>query len=418
MPRNRKRSRSIITFGAAALVAAALIAAFWPRPVLVDLAPVRRGPMTVTIDEEGRTQVRDPYVVSTPVAGELQRVTVQPGEKVIRNQTIVAQMRPANPSALDMRTREQANAAVNAAEAALRVARADLNAALANREFAQSELERVRLLVERGIASQVALERAEQTARVARANVDTVEAAIAMREAELNNARAQLIGFDDPALATALADTGRLLPSIPLRTPIDGTILRVIEKSETTLPAGAPILEIGDVEGDLEVMAELLSSDAVQVSVGDRVVITGWGGSVDLAGTVSRIDPYGYTKFSALGVEEQRVKTTVQFADPLAERGNLGHGFRVELRIVIWEDPDTLIVPSSALFRQNRDWAVFVNQGGRAMLRILRIGRNNGTEAEVLEGLDAGAEVVLFPSASLSDGQRIARRRIGQEPRP
>ena len=412
MPNKKKNSRMILTATATVLVVGVLAAAFWPRSTLVEMAEVRQGKMIVTINEEGRTRVKEPYVVSSPVAGELQRVTVLPGERVVGGETIVARMRPANPSALDVRTREQAHAAVTAAEAALRVAHADLNAAEAKNEFAQSDLERVRKLVERGVASKVTLERAEQAAKVARANLDTVRAAIAMREAELANARAQLIGFDDMALAAALADSEGPTRSIPLRAPIDGTILKVIQKSETTLPAGEPILEIGDVDGDLEVVAELLSSDAVQVSEGDRVIITNWGGQNDLSGIVSRIDPYGYTKYSALGVEEQRVETTIQFTDPEEDRSELGHGYRVEVRIIVWEADDAVVVPSAALFRQGSDWAVFAVEDGRAVLRRIEVGRNNGVDAEVLNGVKAGETVVLFPSANLVDGMRVARRRL------
>ena len=410
MAKKKKRSRLMMTLGAVVLVGGALAAAFWPRAILVDMAAVRSGPMIVTINEEGRTQVREPYVVSAPVAGELQRVSVLPGERVVKGETVVAQMRPVNPSALDVRTREQALAAVTAAEAALRVARADLNAAMANQDFSASELERANQLVERQIFSKVAQERAEQAARVAEANVDTVQAAIAMREAELKNANAQLIGFDDDRLSEALKRDNGAAHSIPLKAPIDGTILKIIQKSETTLAAGAPILEIGDIEGDLEVVAELLSSDAVQVVTGNRVLITNWGGTSDLAGQVSRIDPYGYTKYSALGVEEQRVETTIQFTDPNKELGNLGHGYRVEVRIVVWEAEDAIIVPSSALFRQHQNWAVFAVKDGRAALRTVSIGKNNGVEAQLLDGLTPGDQVILFPSANLVDGQRVARR--------
>ncbi len=412
MAGKKRYSRSILTVAASLAIAGILLAAFWPRPMLVDLATVKRGDMIVTINEEGRTRVKEPYVVSSPVAGELQRVTVLPGDRVVGGETIVARMSPANPSALDVRTREQAIAAVSAAEAALRVARADLNAALATDVFAQSELERTQKLVDKGIASKVAMERSEQAAKIAKANLDTVQAAISMREAELANARAQLIGFDDAGLAQALEDNERPSYSIPMRAPIDGTILKVIHKSETTLPAGEPILEIGDIEGDLEVMAELLSSDAVQVSEGNRVIITNWGGPGDLSGSVSRIDPYGYTKYSALGVEEQRVETTIQFDGPSEDRGTLGHGYRIEVQIVVWAQEDVVIVPSAALFRQGQNWAVFANADGRAVLREVEIGRNNGIEAQVLSGLEPGETVVQFPSANLTDGARIAERKL------
>jgi len=396
--------------GAFALVAAGLATAFWPRAVLVDIGSVSIGPMQVTINEEGRTKVRERYVVSAPVAGELQRVTVHPGDKVIRGESVVARMRPVNPDALDIRTREQARAAVMAAEAALRVARADLNAAIATRDFADSELERMRTLIEKGIASQVAQERAQQEARVARAHVETFVAAIAMREAELENARALLIGFEDRALATALGNGGSAEPDIPLYAPIDGTILQVIQESETTLAAGAAILEIGDVDRNLEIVAELLSSDAVQISVGDPVIVTNWGGPSDLGAEIYRIEPFGFTKYSALGVEEQRVNTTIRFTDPPEAWNTLGHGYRVEVRIVVWQDESAMRVPSSALFRRDGAWSVFAVAGGRARLTAVVIGHNNGVQAEVLEGLSPGDRVVLYPSAGLIDEARVAQR--------
>ena len=410
MAKTRKRSRLFLTIISIVVVAGALAAAFWPRPVMVDMGEVMRAGMVVTIDEEGRTRVRDTYVVSTPVAGRLQRVEVEPGDRVERGKTIVAHMLPTNPAALDVRTREQARAAVVAAKAALRVAQADRNAAIAVRDFAVTELERTEQLAERGIASEVALDRARQAARVARANVDTAEAAIAMREADLANAQALLIGFDDKGLAAAVSSG--LSEDIPVYAPTDGHILRVIQQSETTLPAGAPIMEIGNIENDLEVVVKLLSTDAVQVSPGNRVIIDDWGGPAVLPGEVVRVDPFGFTQYSALGVEEQRVNTVIRFTGPPQDYQSLGHGFRVEARIVVWENPDALIVPSSALFRDRENWAVFRVEAGVARLRQVGIGRNNGIQGEVLDGLAAGDRVILFPSSGLTDGTRVVQRRI------
>lgn len=409
MAKAKKRSRLILTAATVLLVGGALAAAFWPQPTLVDMGTVTRGTLQLTIDEEGRTRVRDAYIVSTPVAGQLQRVGVRPGDPVVRGETIVAHMRPTNPAALDVRTREQAQAAVTAAEAALRVARADLNAAMANRDLAETELDRTAQLVERGISSEAALDSAQQTARVALANVDTAEAAISMREAEITNAQAQLIGFDDPRLAAAI---GMGDDDIPLYAPANGRILRVMQQSETSLPAGAPIMEIGNIENDLEVVVELLSTDAVQVTVGDPVVIADWGGPRDLAGEVVRVDPFGITQFSALGVEEQRVNATVAFASPPEDHAGLGHGFRVETRIIVWQAEDTLIVPSSALFRNNDAWSVFIVADGLAVMREIEIGPNNGIEAQVTNGLSDGDRVILYPSSGLSEGMSVTERVI------
>lgn len=409
MAKAKKRSRLILTTGVVLLVAGALAVAFWPKPTMVDMGEVTRGTMRLTIDEEGRTRVRDAYIVSTPVAGQLQRVSVQPGDPVIRGETIVAHMRPTNPAVLDVRNREQAQAAVAAAQAALRVARADLNAALAGRDLAQTELGRTEQLVDRGIASEAALDRARQAARVAQANVDTAEAAISMRQAEIANAQAQLIGFDDHGLAAAI---GTRSDDIPLYAPSDGRILRVMQQSETSLPAGAPIMEIGNIENDLEVVVDLLSTDAVQVAVGDQVIITDWGGATDLAGEVIRVDPFGITQFSALGVQEQRVNAVIAFVSPPEDYAGLGHGFRVETRIVVWETEDTLIVPASALFRSSGTWAVFFVENDTAQLRTIEIGPNNGVEAQVTAGLSEGDRVVLYPSSGLSNGMSVAERVI------
>lgn len=408
MAKARKRSRLFLTIGAVVLIGGALAAAFAPRPMMVDMGIVSRGPMTVTIDEEGRTRVRDAYVVSTPVAGRLQRVEVNPGDPVVRGETVVAHMRPTNPAALDIRTREQARAAVEAAEAALRVARADLNAAIANRDFADSDLTRNQRLSERGIIAEAVLDRARQESRVAQANIDTAEAAISMRLAEVANARAQLIGFDDPGQNSGTGGGD----DIPIHAPATGRILRIMQQSETTLPSGAPIMEIGNVSSDLEVVVELLSTDAVQVQPGDRVIIDDWGGPQTLSGVVERVDPFGVSKFSALGVEEQRVTAVIRFSDPAQAHTGLGHGFRVEARIVVWEAADTLVVPASSLFRNAGDWAVFRVRDGTAHLLAVTPGRNNGIEAQVLDGLEKGDRVVLFPSSGLTDGAGVAQRTV------
>lgn len=410
MARAKKRSRLILTILVVLLIGGALTAAFWPRPVMVDLGEVTRGPMMVSIDEEGRTRVAEAYVVSTPVAGRLQRVQVDPGDPVVRGKTVVAHMRPSNPAALDVRTREQALAAVQAAEAALRVARADLNAAIANRDLAETELDRAEQLAERGTVSAAARDRARQEARVSEAAVETAEAAISMREADLANARAQLIGFDDQGLASAIGNTHS--DDIPLYAPADGRILRIMQQSETTLPAGAPIMEIGDIDGELEVVVDLISSDAVQVATGNPVIIEDWGGAVPLAGEVRRIDPFGITKFSALGVEEQRVPVTVALTGPPEERSALGHGYRVEVRIVVWQQADALRVPASALFRTGEEWSVFVVDEGVAELRMIVIGRNNGVVAEVQDGLSPGEQVILYPSTAIAGGTAVEQRSV------
>lgn len=410
MAKPKRYSRRIIAGLLVVLVAGVLTAAFWPRPVLVDFGTVTKGPLIVTIDEEGRTQVSEPYIVATPIAGRLQRVQVHPGEPVVRGETIVAHMLPTNPVALDVRTREQGQAAVSAATASLRVAEADLSAAKANRDLAQSELARTKRLFDSQISSQAALDRAEQNARVAEAAVDVAKAAIAIREADVAKAQALLIGLEDPRLAAAVDQDNS--DSIPLYAPADGRILRIMQESETTLPAGAPIMEIGNIEDDLEIIVDLISSDAVKVQTGNRVIIEGWGGDTALSGTVHRVDPFGVTKVSALGVEEQRVPLTIALTSDPSDFKGLGHGFRVEVRIVIWESENTLQIPTSALFRNGSDWATFVERDGAAQMVTVQIGHSNGISTEVSDGVTEGDSVILYPSAAIEDQIKIAKRNV------
>jgi HlyD family secretion protein len=408
----RKIPRSIFTILTIGILGAALAFAFWPRPESVDIGEVTIDRMIVTIDEEGRTRVHEAYVVSTPVAGRLLRVDVEPGDSVERFKTVVAQMLPGNPAALDVRSREQARSGVAAAEAALRHSRAELNRAIADKELADADLDRTRTLRRNGTVSEIELDRTIRAARAAQASYDTAEAGIEMRQAELENARAQLMGIDDQQRLSATPVDTEQAGEIPILAPTKGRVLRVIQQSETTLPAGAPILEIGDIDSDLEVIVELLSTDAVQVAPGDPVLIEKWGGPGTLNAVVGRVDPWGFTKFSALGVEEQRVNVIIRFADPQSALVGLGHGFRVEARIVVWEDDNALVVPSSALFRDGRDWAVFLVENGRAQRRQVTIGHNNGVQAQVLSGLEVEDRVILYPASSLSDGMRIAPREI------
>lgn len=413
----RKHSRTWMMVGAAGLVVAALVYAFWPRATPVDMGEAKRADMVVTIDEEARTRVRDAYVVSAPIAGRLLRVEVKPGDQVEGGQSVVARMLPINPPALDVRSREQARTAVQAAEAAVQAARADLKKAIAEREFAESDVGRKRSLKEKNVISQAALDDAERAFRAASASLDVAKANIAVKEADVANARARLISFDNPNPQMRFDAPSRfggtdVANTIPITAPVSGRILRVIQESETTVAAGTAILEIGDISNDLEVIAELLSTDAVQVAPGDRVLIRKWGGSDTLNGVVERVEPWGFTKTSALGVEEQRVKAIIEFTDPPARRRALGHGFRVEVQIVIWEAKDALTVPSSALFRQGSDWAVFRVEGGRAKLTKLDVGRNNGTLAEVKSVIEAGAVVILYPGPSLTDGIKVTPRRV------
>ena len=408
MAKRAKLSRNVLILSAIAAIGITLFLAFKPTATEVDLGLVSRGDLSVTISEEGRTKVRETYVVSTPVAGRLLRVQLHPGDPVIKGETIVARMRPINPVVLDSRTREQASAALQGALAALRVAKADYNAVQAAEELARLDYTRTKSLFDSGITSEVALQRARSALQTSQARRETADASIQLREADVANARASLMGLDELDMEGAGAQENG--DEILLRAPSDGKILRVLQESETTLAVGAPIMEIGDIASGLEVEVELISSDAVQVSVGDPVILRDWGGPQDLHGEVRRIDPYGITKQSALGVEEQRVRVEIALLSPAAERAGLGHGYRLEAAIVIWQGNDILTVPASALFRQNGQWSVFRAQNGIAQTTSVEIGKSDGLRTEVLAGLNEADEVVLYPSAAIEHGSAIAAR--------
>ena len=412
MKKSTRLSRNAIMLVFASVIALALIYAVWPKPLVVDMVAPERGRMTVTIDEEGRTRVRDAYVVSAPIAGRLMRVEVEPGDSVLGGETVIANMLANPPSALDVRTREQARAGVTAAAAALRVSRADLNSALADQDLADVELARYRTLSESGSAAQRRLDQAERAKRSADARVDTAKAAISMREAELANARARLIEFDQSSAAPETEVVAGEM--IPLSAPISGRVLRVLQESEMTVSPGQPILEIGDTSNDLEVVSELLSTDAVQVEAGDQVIIDKWGGDEPLHGVVERVEPWGFTKFSALGVEEQRVNTIIRFADPLEDRSALGHGYRVEVQIVIWQSEDALVIPSSALFRANGGWAVFAVRNGRATQVQVNAVQSNGPQTAIAGDLSARDLIIPYPASELQHGARVKQRDVSE----
>ena len=404
-------SRTIVIAAVLLLVALFFLYAFWPRAITVDLATIERGSLMVTIDEEAKTRVHDAFVVSAPVAGRLLRVDVEPGDFVAETETIVAKITPANPTVLDIRSEEQARAAVEAAEAALALARADVKKTNADEAYTRAEVERYRELRPHDAVSQSQLDQKERAWRAASAARDMARASVSMREADLKNARAMLMTFSQ-AEKLSLTTNPHPKEVLSLRAPISGRVLRVIQESETILQAGAPVLEIGDPQSDLEVVAELLSTDAVKVETGNRVIIEKWGGDKPLEGIVERIEPWGFTKFSALGVEEQRVNVVIRFTGDETARSALGHGYRTEVRIVIWEDDDALKAPVSALFRSAGKWAVFKVEKGKARFTEIEISESNGSEATVLSGLSENDQVILYPGNQIVDQVRVKRRSL------
>jgi len=383
----------------ALLVLALLVLALWPDAVASDLAPVTRGGLTVTLDEEGETRVRRRFLVSAPVAGRLLRIDHEPGDRVVRGETVVAALLPIDPTPLDARSRAEAEAAVAAARAGVERARAEAERAAAAAGLAAAQLARYRELATAGVTSAGELDSREAEARASEEARRAAEFSLAAATHQLAAARARLL--------QASGNPGG--GEIPVLAPIDGVVLRRLRESEAAVPAGEPLLELGD-PADLEIVADYLSADAVRIPAGAPVGIEQWGGSAPLAGRVRRVEPHGFTKISALGVEEQRVNVVIDLEGSPEAWSELGDGYRVEVRSVVWEGSDLLLVPLSALFRQGGGWAVFVAEGGRARRRAVEIGHRDDLAAEVLSGLSAGDEVVVHPSESLADGARLRRR--------
>jgi HlyD family secretion protein len=384
---------------AAALMGVLLVVALWPEATAVEVGSVTRGAMVVTVDEEGETRVHHRYVVSAPVAGTLERIDLESGNGVQRGKTVLARLRPEAPVLLDARARVEATAAVAAARNTLGRARAEEQRARAALELAASELKREQELAVAGLTTQQSLEARRNLVVSAEETLNGAQYATAAANAELDRARARL-------MPTRLAPEGKV---IEILAPVDGVVLRLFRESEGVVPAGERLLEIGD-PSHVEIVADLLSTDAVKVKPGMRVDVEHWGGDTPLAAWVERVEPAGFTKVSALGVEEQRVNVIIDFEDDRAAWRAMGDGFRVEARIAIWEAEDVVRVPTSALFRVGDQWAVYVVQNGRARRVTLELGQRTATDAEVRKGLNAAQLVVLHPPDTLTDNARVVVR--------
>jgi HlyD family secretion protein len=385
----------LVAAGVAALVAVAM----WPTTASVDVGAIARGPLVVTVDEEGVTRVRDRFVISAPVSGRVLRIELEPGDEVKRG-SIVARVRAEAPPLLDARTRAEAEAAIESARAALGRARAEEERARAAQAQAQRELVRARELLKNELTSRQIQEAREAESRAAEEALNAATFAVRVASSELQRAEARLAPTQ-PDLA------GRV---VSVESPVDGVVLKRLRESESVVPAGDQLVEIGDPRR-LEIVSDLLSTDAVRVRPGARAMIEQWGGDRALDAKVRRVEPAGFTKISALGVEEQRVNVVLDFVNPAEAWAALGDAYRVEVRIVIWETADALKVPTSALFRQGEAWAVYVfGADSRAHRTLVELGRQTGQEAEVLKGLSDGARVILHPSDTLTDDARVMER--------
>jgi HlyD family secretion protein len=381
-----------------AVIGGLLAVALWPTTVPVDVAAVARGPLVVTIDEEGMTRVRDRFVVSAPLTGRVLRIELEPGDPVTRGQ-VVARVRAEASPLLDARTRAEAQAAVESAKAALGRTGAEEERAKATLAQVRRELARLRELAKDGLTTQQEIDAREADVRVAEESLNAATFGVREAVSEIRRAEARLAPSGPDV-------SGRV---VTVTAPVNGVVLKRVRESETVVPAGEPLLEIGDPHG-LEIVADLLSTDAVRVKPGARTMVEQWGGDKKLEARVRRIEPAGFTKISALGVEEQRVNVVLDFTNPAAAWAALGDAYRVEVRIVIWEAADVLKVPTSALFRDGEKWAVYVASDDRARRTLIEIGQQTGQEGEVLSGLAEGARVILHPGDTLTDGARVKPR--------
>jgi len=375
-----------------------ILFALRPQKQPVDAAVIGRDSLQVSIDEEGETRVRDRYVVSSPLAGRVLRIELEPGDPVAAGKTVVAALKPADPILLDARSTAEAQARVRAAEASVATAKADRDRASAEVRFADADLARVARLQSEAIVSKEQLDAATLRADTRREAQRASEFAIRTSQHQLELARAALRPAGEGGQST-----------IEIRSPIDGVVLRRLRESESVVAPGEALLELG-APGQIEIVSDLLSTDAVRIKPGTRVLIEQWGGPAALEGKVRRVEPSGFTKISALGVEEQRVNVVIDIVSPSEQWQSLGDGFRVEVRILVWEKDDVLKVPTSALFRRGEDWAVFVIEDGKAIERKVGIGQRNGLEAQILEGLQAGERVVMHPGDQIENGVGVELR--------
>jgi len=389
----------------AAGVVAALVFAMQPKPVLVDVATIARGPLVVTISDDGRTRIRERYVVSAPLSGRLVRIGLDPGDEVVARETHLTTIEPTDPTLLDPRAIALAQARVKAAEARGSQARPRLASALETLNLEEAEMGRLQQLAKKNAVSEQELNRQTVAFRKAQNDYSAARFEVEIAEFEIEQAKAALLRTDSNDDNSEIAEW-----SFPITSPISGRVLRVFQESATIVKPGDRIMELGD-PADLEVEVDVLSTDAVKIPPGARVMLNEWGGDKSLEARVRLVEPSAFTKVSALGIEEQRVNVIIDFVDPPETRTVLGDGFRVEADIVRWEADDVLTVPTGALFREGGQWSVFViNSDNITELQPLELGHRNDDAAEVLNGLTEGDTVVLYPGDRVSIGTLVGRR--------
>lgn len=399
-----KKIKTLVKYGLGLLLLGLLIFAFIPEAEQVDLVAVQRGDVLITLEGEGKTRIRDIYVVSAPIEGRVMRIESEPGDVVKAGITVIANMTPADPRFLDKRSETQARADVQGAKAASGLAASKVDRARAELEFALAEYRRSEELFKNGNVSIARLEQNELQVKMRNAEVKTALADLEVMASRLVAAEAQLV---QPGTVSS-RDDGRC--QVCVHAPVDGKVLRILHESEGVIPMGTALAEVGDPE-DMEIVIEMLSRNAVKIQAGDMALVKRWGGGQDIRAQVRLVEPSGYTKISALGVEEQRVNVILDFIDPREIWHTLGDAFRVEASIIVDKAVAALHVPVSALFRHNEQWSVFVVAEGRALLQSVTVGRKNDREAEILAGLKEGDLVITHPANDVMDGIRVVERK-------
>ncbi|MBZ0113645.1 MAG: HlyD family efflux transporter periplasmic adaptor subunit [Thermoanaerobaculia bacterium] len=402
---NKAKTRKRVVWivgGALALIALAVALA--PKSIPSDFSKVERKGMKVTLDHEGKTQIHDRFAVSAPFSGRMGRIELEPGDEVVAGETVLLTLWPNESALLDPRSHTQAVAEVEAATVAVRAATAERDRARSAQELAASEWRRIQPLVDDGVVSTLDAERA-------RAAADTAARALDVAAAGIHAARYQLEAAQARLGAGSSGSNDGPKEVFEIHSPIDGIVLRRLRQSEAAVQSGELILEIGN-RSDLEVVADYLSSDAVQMSPGMPATLNQWGGDEVLTGRIRRIEPAGFLKVSALGVEEQRVNVVIEFDAPEAAGRVLGDGYRVEVQVVTWQTEDALTIPTNCLFRHDAGWATFLVENGKASLVPVEVGHRNPLTAEVLNGVDEGATVIAHPAEAIDEGTKVTAREL------
>ncbi len=394
--------RKIFIIIIALIIVVLLILGFLPKTQQVDLVKVTRGPLQITIEEEGRTRLKDRFVVSAPTAGYMRRINAKVGDPVKKGQ-VVAVLEPLQSQALDPRSRAAAQASVSSAESSLKAAMERERVATADADYIDQRLERLKSLYAKGSISKDQFDQINAEAQKAKAFLNSTEAEVNVAKSELERAKITLQNF------TSVKRNGKH-DAVVVISPINGAVCRIYHESEGAVNMGEPLMDIGNI-GNLEVRVEVLSSDAVKIKNGTPVLFKRWGNDEPLAGVVRLVEPAGFTKISSLGVEEQRVLVIVDITSPPEKWQVLGDGYRMETHFIIWEGKNVLQIPASALFRLGNQWAVFVEENGKAHRRVVEVGQRNGMAAEILSGLKENEKVIAYPDDSINEGTKIRQRK-------